>query len=63
MSTQNTFEQEQKQGQDYKREYPLHRTVRLRKDNLVKIKARATKYGQSFDDIITEMLLELEQRK
>jgi hypothetical protein len=42
------------------RDYPLYRTVRLRKDNILKIKKRATKYGQSFDDIVTEMISVLE---
>jgi hypothetical protein len=54
MSTQNTLEQ------DHKREYPLYRTVRLRKDNIVKIKARTTRYGESFDDIVAKILDQLQ---
>jgi hypothetical protein len=46
-----------------KREYPLYRAVRMRKVNVKKIKARATKYGQTFDEIITEMLTELGQKE
>jgi hypothetical protein len=39
--------------QEFKHQYPLYRTVRLRNSNLEKIKSRATRYGQSIDDIIT----------
>jgi len=52
ISTQTTQE-------TYKREYPLYTSVRIRNSNLEKIKQRATRYGQSVDDIITEMLKEL----
>jgi hypothetical protein len=58
MSIQDTLERGE--GQDYKREYPLFRTCRLRKDNILKIKKRATRYGQTFDEIVSEMLSELE---
>ena len=46
--------------QAYKRQYPLYKTVRIRNSNLEKIKSRATKYGQSVDDIITDILSQLE---
>jgi hypothetical protein len=51
MDTENVLE--------YKRDYPLYRTCRLRKDHVLKIKARATRYGQTFDSIVGEMLAEL----
>ena len=55
ISTQTTQE-------TYKREYPLYTSVRIRNSNLEKIKQRATRYGQSVDDIITEMLNGLEKQ-
>jgi xanthine dehydrogenase molybdopterin-binding subunit B len=46
--------------QTYKRQYPPYKTVRIRNSNLEKIKSKATKYGQSIDDIITDILDQLE---
>jgi hypothetical protein len=52
--------------QDYKREltereYPLYQTVRMRKENVRRIKARISKYGQTFDFIVEEMLNTIER--
>jgi hypothetical protein len=52
--------------QDYKREltereYPLYQTVRMRKENVRRIKARISKYGQTFDSIVEKMLNTIEQ--
>jgi hypothetical protein len=47
----------------YERTYPLYRTFRIRCTTLDKIKTRSTKYGQSVDSIIEEMLTELEQKE
>ena len=46
--------------QAYKRQYPLYKTVRIRNSNPEKIKSKATKYGQSVDDIIIDILSQLE---
>ena len=46
--------------QTYKRKYPLYRTVRIRNSNLEKIKSKVTRYGQSIDDIITDILSQLD---
>jgi hypothetical protein len=53
--TQNTTEQE------YKHQYPLYRTCRIRNSNLEKIKLKATRYGQSIDDILTDILNQLDK--
>jgi hypothetical protein len=42
--------------QKYQHRYPLFRTVRLRNSNIEKIKSKSTRYGQSVDDILTEIL-------
>ena len=44
----------------YKRDYPLLTSIKIRKSNLEKIKARATRYNQSVDDLITDMILKLD---
>ena len=44
----------------YKRDYPLYTSIKIRKSNLEKIKARATRYNQSIDDLITDMVLKLD---
>jgi hypothetical protein len=46
--------------ENYRRQYPLYKTVRIRGENLRKIKDRGSKYGQSVDEIITEILKKLE---
>jgi hypothetical protein len=43
----------------YKRQYPLYTSVRIRNSNLEKIKARATRYNESIDDLISDMILSL----
>jgi hypothetical protein len=53
ISTQTTRE-------TYKREYPLFTSIKIRHSNLEKIKARATRYNQSIDDLITDMILKLD---
>jgi hypothetical protein len=44
----------------YKRDYPLYTSIKIRKSNLEKIKARATRYNQSVDDLITDMIMKLD---
>ena len=44
----------------YKRDYPLLTSIKIRKSNLEKIKARATRYNQSVDDLITDMIMKLD---
>ena len=44
----------------YRRQYPLYKTVRIRGEHLRKIKDRGSRYGQSFDEIIGEILKKLE---
>jgi DNA/RNA endonuclease G (NUC1) len=44
----------------YKRDYPLYTSVKIRKSNLEKIKARAIRFNQSIDDLITDMILKLD---
>jgi hypothetical protein len=53
LSTQTTKER-------YKREYPLYTSIKIRHSNLEKIKARATRFNQSIDDLITDMILKLD---
>jgi hypothetical protein len=45
------------------REYPLYQTVRMRKENVRRIKTRITRYGQTFDDIVAAILAELERKE
>jgi hypothetical protein len=59
MSTQ-TIPSQQQEKETYKRNYPLYTSVRIRNSNLEKIKARATRYNQSVDDLITDMILKLD---
>jgi NRPS condensation-like uncharacterized protein len=44
----------------YKREYPLYTSIKIRHSNLEKIKARATRYNQTVDDLITDMIMKLD---
>lgn len=44
----------------FKREYPLYTSIKIRHSNLEKIKARATRFNQSIDDLITDMILKLD---
>ena len=44
----------------YKRKYPLYTSIKIRHKNLEKIKARATRFNQSIDDLITDMILKLD---
>jgi NRPS condensation-like uncharacterized protein len=53
LTTQTTKER-------YKREYPLYTSIKIRHSNLEKIKSRATRYGQSIDDIITDILSQMD---
>ena len=59
MSTQ-TIPLREQEKQTYKRHYPLYTSVRIRNSNLEKIKARATRYNQSVDDLITDMIMKLD---
>jgi hypothetical protein len=44
----------------FKRVYPLYTSIKIRHSNLEKIKARATRFNQSIDDLITDMILKLD---
>ena len=44
----------------YKRGYPLYTSIKIRKSNLEKIKSKATRFNQSIDDLITDMILKLD---
>jgi hypothetical protein len=55
LSTQTTPRRE-----TFKREYPLYTSIKIRHSNLEKIKARATRFNQSIDDLITDMILKLD---
>jgi hypothetical protein len=44
----------------FKRDYPLYTSIKVRHSNLEKIKARATRFNQSIDDLITDMILKLD---
>jgi hypothetical protein len=61
MSTQDIINPTSASNKHQQRDYPLYTKVRMRKDNVRKIKARATKYAQSFDDIVSEMIQKVEQ--
>jgi hypothetical protein len=63
MSTQDIIEPTDTSNKHQLRDYVLYTKVRMRKDNVRKIKARATKYGQSFDDIIGEILAKLQEEE
>jgi hypothetical protein len=53
LSTQTTKEK-------FKREYPLYTSIKIKHSNLEKIKARATWFNQSIDELITDMILKLD---
>jgi hypothetical protein len=42
------------------RSYPLFKSVRIRTTNLDKIKARATRFNQTIDDLIGDMIMKLD---
>jgi hypothetical protein len=42
------------------RTYPLFKSVRIRTTNLDKIKARATRFNQTIDDLISDMILKID---
>ena len=44
----------------FKREYPLYTSIKIRRSNLEKIKGRATRFNQSIDDLISDMILKLD---
>ena len=46
--------------ESYRRQYPLYKTIRIRGENLNRIKKRASRYGQTVDETITEILKRLE---
>jgi hypothetical protein len=50
----------QTRGETYKRKYPLYTSIKIRHSNLEKIKARVTRFNQSIDDLITDMILKLD---
>jgi hypothetical protein len=64
MSAQNitnpVMDSIEREKNTYQRSYPMYKSVRIRHHNLERIKARATKYSQSIDDLITIILGHLE---
>jgi hypothetical protein len=64
---ENQTKQHQSQGTEqqqhhyeYQRKYPRFSSVRLSHKNIERIKARATKYNQTIDDLVTIILGQLE---
>jgi hypothetical protein len=57
MYLQNISKEEKERIQ---RTYPLYKSVRIRESNLEKIKARATRFNQTIDDLIGDMILKLD---
>jgi predicted DNA binding CopG/RHH family protein len=49
-------EQQQQHHYEYQRKYPRFSSVRLSHKNIERIKARATKYNQTIDDLVTLLL-------
>jgi hypothetical protein len=56
MYSKNTENISKKQIQ---REYPLYRSVRIRESHLDAIKARATRFNQTIDDLIGDMIMKI----
>jgi predicted DNA binding CopG/RHH family protein len=52
-------EQQQQHHYEYQRKYPRFSSVRLSHKNIERIKARATKYNQTIDDLVTILLGQL----
>jgi predicted DNA binding CopG/RHH family protein len=52
-------EQQQQHHYEYQRKYPRFSSVRLSHKNIERIKARATKYNQTIDDLVTIILGQL----
>jgi hypothetical protein len=42
------------------RSYPLYKSVRIRESNLEKIKARAARFNQTIDDLISDILMRID---
>lgn len=51
---------EKKERDRIQRSYPLFKSVRIRTTNLDKIKARATRFNQTIDDLIGDMIMKLD---
>jgi hypothetical protein len=49
-----------KEEERIQRSYPLYKSVRIRDTNLEKIKARATRFNQTVDDLISDMIMKLD---
>jgi hypothetical protein len=58
MYLHNISKEKEKEG--IQRSYPLFKSVRVRTTNLDKIKARATRFNQTIDDLIGDMILKLD---
>jgi hypothetical protein len=56
MYLQNISEEKER----IQRSYPLYKSVRIRDTNLEKIKKRATRYNQTVDDLIGDMIMKLD---
>lgn len=57
--TQGTEQHQQQQQQhhyEYQRKYPRFSSVRLSYQNIERIKARANRYNQTIDDLVTIIL-------
>jgi hypothetical protein len=55
MYTQNISKDERVQ-----RSYPLYKSVRIRETHLEKIKSRATRFNQTIDDLISDILMRID---
>ena len=58
----NPLETEKEKEQNYRRDYPLYSTTRLRKSTLARLK-RYGKYGMSVDEIVVMLLDRLEGKE
>ncbi len=45
---------------EVQRSYPLFKTVRIKATNLDRIKQRATRYSQTIDDLVEDLLMKVD---
>jgi len=60
MYLQNISKVKEEEKERIQRSYPLFKSVRIRTINLDKIKARATRFNQTIDDLIGDMIMKLD---
>jgi hypothetical protein len=51
---------EKKERDRIQRSYPLFKSVRIKATNLDRIKSRATRYSQTIDDLIEDLLMRVD---